>query len=65
MSSALPSASAAAVDVTSGATIAANNDDTDGTAIPLSSTKDEGAYVSASVEFKVTCFGAFTFADSA
>ena len=48
MSSALPSALAAAVDVTSGITVAANEDDADGAVVPPCSTKDEGAYVGAS-----------------
>ncbi len=46
-------------------TVAANDDDTDGTVVPPSSTEDEGAYVGVSVEFKVACFGAFAFVDSA
>ncbi len=45
MSSELPSASAAAVDVASGATVAANGDDAEGAVVPPSSTEDEGAYV--------------------
>jgi len=59
MSSALPLASVAAVDVASGTTVAANDEDADGTVVPPSSTEDEGAYVGASVEFEVACFGAF------
>ena len=43
MSSALPSASVAAVDVASGATVAANNDDANGAVVPPSSTEDKGA----------------------
>ncbi len=65
MSSALPSASAAAVDVASGATVAANDDNADGAIVLLSSTEDGGAYVGTSVGFEVTCFGAFAFADGA
>ncbi len=41
MSSALPLASVATVDVASGATVAANDDDADGAVVPLSSTEDE------------------------
>jgi len=61
MSSALPSASAAAVDVTSGAIITANDDNADGPIVPPSSTEDKGAYVGASAEFEVACFDAFAF----
>jgi hypothetical protein len=43
MSSALPSALAAAVDVASGATVAANDGDADGAVVPPSSTEDKGA----------------------
>ena len=42
------------IDVASGATVAANNDDSNGAVIPLSSTENEGGYVSTSVELKVT-----------
>ena len=63
MSSALPLASAAAVDVASGATVTANNDNADGAVVPLSSTEDKGVYVGASAEFEVACFDAFAFAD--
>ena len=65
MSSALPSASAAAADVPLGAIVAANNNDANGAAVPLSSTEDEGAYVGASAEFEVACFDAIAFADGA
>ena len=65
MSSALLLALAVVVDLASGATIAANDDDVNGTVVPLSSTKDEGAYVGASAEIEAACFGAFAFADSA
>ena len=58
MASALQSALAAVVDVASGATITANDDDAVGAVVPPSSTEDEGAYVGASVEFGVACFGA-------
>ena len=53
------------MDVASGATIAAGDDDADGAVVPQSLKEDEGAYVGASVEFEVTCFGAFVFADGA
>ena len=62
MSSALPSASAAAADVASGAIVAANDNDADGATVPPSSTEDKGAYVGASAEFEVACFDAFAFA---
>jgi|688.fasta_scaffold2839064_1 hypothetical protein len=65
MSSSLPSASAATVDVALGATVAANDDDADGAVVLPSSTEDKDAYVSTLVEFKVTCFGTFAFTDSA
>ena len=65
MSSALPLASAAAVDVASGATVTANDDDADGAFVPPSTTEDEGAYAGASVEFEAACFGAFAFTDGA
>ena len=67
MSSVLPLASAAAVDVASGATIAANNDDADDAVIPPSSTEDKGTYVGALVEIKAACFGkvVFTFTEGA
>jgi hypothetical protein len=51
MSSALPSASAAAVDVASGATVTTNNDNADGAVVPPSSTEDKDAYVGTSAEF--------------
>ena len=44
MSSAMLSASAAAVDVALGATVAASYDDADGAVVPPSSTEDEGVY---------------------
>jgi hypothetical protein len=43
-----------------GATVAANNDDAVGAVVPPSSTKDEDAYVGASVAFEGVCVGAFT-----
>ncbi len=61
----MPVASAATVDVASGATVAANDDDADGAVVPPSLKEDEGAFVGASVEFEVTCFGVFVFADGA
>jgi hypothetical protein len=45
-------ASATAVDVATGATVAANEDDAVGAVVPPSSTKDEGAYVGALVAFE-------------
>ena len=63
MSTALPPASAAAVDVASGTTITANDNNADGTVVHPYPTKDKGACIGASVEFEVTCFGAFTFTD--
>ncbi len=51
------------VDVSTGALVAANNDDAVGTVVPPSSTKDEDAYVGASVAFEGACVG--TFVDSA
>jgi len=65
MSSALPLALAAAMDVASGATVAANDDDADGTVVPLSSTEDEEVYVGVSVEIQAAYFGAFAFVDGA
>ena len=65
MLSALQLASAATVDVASGATVAANDDDADGAVIPPSLTEDDEAYVGASVEIEAACFGAFAFADGA
>ncbi len=55
MSSAVPLASAAAVDLALGATVAANDDDNaDGAVFPPSSTENEGAYVDASVRRRLT-----------
>ena len=65
MLSALPLALAATVDVASGATVAANDDDADGAVVPPSSTEDNEAYVGTSVEIEAACFGAFAFADGA
>jgi hypothetical protein len=50
---------ATAVDVATGAAVAANDDDAVGAVIPPSSTKDEGAYVGASVAFEGACVSAF------
>ena len=63
----MPLASAGTVDVALGATVAANDDDADadGAVVPPSLTEDEGAFVDASVEFEVACFGVFLFADGA
>ena len=65
MSSALPLASVATVDVALGATVTTNDNNADGTVVPPSSTKDEGEYVGELVEIKAACFGAFAFADGA
>ena len=65
MSSALPLASAAMVDVALSATVATNEDNADCAVIPPSSTEDEGACASALVEIEAACFGAFSFADGA
>ena len=54
----MTSASDAAVDVASVATVTANDDDA---VAPPSSTKDRGAYVGALAEFEVACFDAFAF----
>jgi hypothetical protein len=51
---------ATAVDVATGAGVAADKDDAVGTVVLLSSTKDEDAYVGASVAFESVCVGAFT-----
>ena len=50
---------AAAVDIATGAAVAANDNDVVGAVVPPSLTKDEDAYVGASVAFKGTCVGAF------
>ena len=46
------------MDVASGDTVAADDDDAVGTVVPPSSTKDEDAYVGASVAFEGACIGA-------
>ena len=51
------------MDVASGTTITANDNNADGTVVHPYPTKDKGACIGASVEFEVTCFGAFTFTD--
>ena len=48
-----------AVDVSTGAAVAANNVDAVGTVVPLSSTNDKEAYVGVSVAFEGVCIGAF------
>ena len=48
-----------AVDVSTGAAVAADNDDAAGAVVPPSSTNDKDAYVGASVAFKGMCVGAF------
>ena len=67
MSSASPSTSSLAatahwqlrVDFATGAAIAAADYNAVGTVLPLSSTKDEDAYVGVLVAFKGVCVGAF------
>ncbi len=54
------SKSATAVDVSTGAAVAADDNDAVSTVIPPSSTKDKDAYISASVVFVGSCIGAFT-----
>ena len=54
------SALATTVDVSTGATVAADDDNAISTVIPPSSTKDKEAYVGASVAFQGACLGAFT-----
>ena len=60
MSSALQLAAAATVDVASGTTVTANDDDA---VDPPYLTKDRGANVGASAEFEVACFALFEFAN--
>ncbi len=48
-----------AVDVSTGTAVAANEDDAIGAVVPPSSTKDEDAYIGASVAFEGVCVGAF------
>ena len=55
----------AMVDVASGATVAANDDNADGAIVPPSSTNDEGENIGELVKIEAACFGAFAFADSA
>ena len=50
---------ATAVEVATGAAIAANDNNAVGVVVPPSSTKDEDAYVGASVAFEGVCVGAF------
>ena len=52
-------ASAIAVDVSTGAAVAADNDDAADAVVPPSLTNDKDAYVSALVAFKGMCVGAF------
>ncbi len=47
------------VDVSTGAAVAADNDDAISAVVPPSSTNDEDAYVGASVAFEGVCDGAF------
>ena len=53
------SASATVVDITAGDAVAADNNDAVNAVVPPSSTKDEGAYVGASVAFEVVHVSAF------
>jgi hypothetical protein len=48
------------VDVSTGAAIAANNDDAISAVVPPSSTNDKDAYVGTPVAFEGVCVGAFT-----
>ena len=50
---------ATAVDVSTGTTLSANDDDAVGAVVPPSSTKDEDAYIGASVAFEGVCVSAF------
>ncbi len=50
---------ATAVDVATGPTVAANNDNAAGSVVPLSSTKDKGTYVDVLVAFEGACVSAF------
>ena len=47
------------VDISTGAAVAADDNDAIGAVVPPSSTNDEDAYVGASVAFKGVCVGAF------
>ncbi len=48
-----------AVDVATGAAMAANNNNAVGAVVPPSSTKDEDAYIGALLAFEGACVGAF------
>ena len=50
---------ATAVDVSTGTTVAANDDDAVSAVVPPSSTNDKDAYVCALVVFQGVCIGAF------
>ena len=50
---------ATAVDVPTGATVTVNDGNAVGAVVPPSLTKDEGAYVGASVAFQGACISAF------
>ncbi len=50
---------ATAVDISTGATVAADDNDAISANVPLSLTKDEDAYIGTSVAFKGMCAGAF------
>ncbi len=47
------------MDIAAGDALAADNDDAVDAVVPLSTTKDEDAYVGASVAFEGACVGAF------
>ncbi len=49
-----------AVDVSTGAAVAAADDNAVGAVVPPSSTNDKDTYVGASVAFEGVCVGAFT-----
>ncbi len=48
------------MDIAAGNAVTANNDDAVDAVVPLSSTKDEDAYVGTLVAFEGVCIGAFT-----
>ena len=57
-------ASVTAVDVSTGAAVAANDNNNVGAVLPPSSTKDKDVYVGASVAFEGACVGTFADSDS-
>ncbi len=52
---------ATAVDVFTGAAVAADNNNAVGAVVPLSLTNDKDAYINTSVAFEGMCVGAFTY----